>query len=75
VLTQNPLKEDDDFELTYYIVDIKLKKDPPPKYSLYITISIGLPMLIITMCSFEGKKFLKWMKVKFASCRGESQIG
>ena len=76
VLTQNPLQKDADFEFTYYVVDVTIEQPPAPQFSLYITICVGIPMLVITMCVFEGKNLLIWFrsKLNFFS-RGSGHIG
>ena len=65
VLTQNPLGlTDDKFDFKYYVIDTTEEKAPPPQYSLTITIAIGIPLMIITLCVLEGKSIFKWLSRK-----------
>ena len=77
VLTTNPLnipKEESVFNITSYIIDVANPPVEKFKYSLYITISIGLPLMIFTLCFFEGRNIIDWFKLKIKSCGSSDKV-
>ena len=67
VLTKNPEQNlEEDFEFEFYIVDTTVEKGPAIRFSLYITISVGIPLMLGSLCFFEGKNITKWAKAKMA---------
>lgn len=59
-LTDNPKQLASNFKFTYYIVDTTIPVDPSENtnYSLWITISVGIPIMLISLCFFEGKNIV-----------------
>ena len=66
-MTKNPEQNlEEDFEFEFYIVDTTVEKGPAIRFSLYITISVGIPLMLGSLCFFEGKNITKWAKAKMA---------